>query len=73
MYRISCINGGRWRIVDASDRLVFVGTQLQGEDWLDRQENRRPRPSALSGYLREVVEACVRPLGRFVRTLPARG
>jgi hypothetical protein len=73
MYRVSCINGGRWRIVDASNRLVFVGTQLQGEDWLDRQENLRLRPSVLSGYLLEIVEALVRPLGRLVRTLPARG
>jgi hypothetical protein len=73
MYRVLCIRGGRWRIVDASDRLVFVGTQLQGEDWLDRQENLRRRPSALSGFLWEVVEAWVRPLGRLVGTLPARG
>ena len=73
MYRVSCISGGRWRIVDGSDRLVFVGTQLQGEDWLDRQENLRPRPSALSGFLREIGEALVRPLGRFVVALPARG
>ena len=73
MYRVSCINGSRWRIVDASDRLVFVGTQLQGEDWLDRQENLLLRPSPLSDYLLGLVEAWVRPLGRLLKTLPARG
>lgn len=72
MYRVSCIDGDRWRILDAGNRLVFVGTRQQGEDWLDFQENARPRPSAFKAQLRGLVEAWVRPLGRLVTGTPVR-
>lgn len=73
MYRILSIDGDRWRIVDAANRLVFVGSQRQGEDWLDRQENLQPRPWFFSELLQGIAEPWVRSLGRLMRTAPVRG
>jgi hypothetical protein len=72
MYRVSSIDGDRWRIVDACGRLVFVGTQLQGEEWLDRQENLRPRQSALGAFLSGVVDDRLRSLATLMGRNNAR-
>lgn len=50
MYRISDASGSQWAVVDETDRVWFVGTPRECEDWLDLQENlkrqNQPRPAS---------------------------
>jgi len=65
-YRVQCVDGNRWRIVDRSEKLVFVGTKEQGEDWLDRQENLVPRPSIAGAWSARLLQALSQPLARLL-------
>jgi hypothetical protein len=65
MHKIQSIEGNRWRIVDGSNRLVFVGDRAQAEDWLDWQENAEPHPSAFAIWLHGLVEFTARPLAHL--------
>jgi hypothetical protein len=62
MYSVSSIEGTRWRIIDGSQRLVFVGTKQQAEDWLDARDNMASRPSTLAKWLHGLMETSGRPL-----------
>ena len=66
-YTIQSIEGNRWRIVDGSNRLVFVGDKSQAEAWLDWQDNARSGPSALAVWLHGVAELTARPLAHIWR------
>jgi hypothetical protein len=72
MYNIQSIHGNRWRIVDGSNRLVYVGNKQQAEEWLDWQDNAHPGPSALSVWLRGIVETTARPLALLWRRSQVR-
>jgi hypothetical protein len=73
MYRIEYVNdGNRWMIVDVKDRVVFIGTMQQAEDWLDSQENLNRRPSQVGAWLRRVFRGWTRPVDRAVGTLHSR-
>jgi len=67
MYTIQSIEGNRWRIVDGSSRLVFVGDKAQAEAWLDWQENVRPRPSIIAAFVRALTASTARPLAQLWR------
>jgi hypothetical protein len=64
MYRIHSVQGDQWTIVDEGGQPVFVGTKRQCEDWLDLQENIRPRPSRYKAWIRRLF---ARRTGQSVR------
>jgi hypothetical protein len=72
MYMIHSSNSNRWRIVDRSNRLVFVGDKQQAEEWLDWQDNAQPHPSALGDWFRGIVESTARPFAHLWRRSQAR-
>jgi hypothetical protein len=51
-YRIDFLSGDQWKITNDRDQVVFVGTKLKCEDWLDCQENAQPRPSFVKAWIR---------------------
>jgi hypothetical protein len=46
------VSGDQWKITNDRDQVVFVGTKLKCEDWLDCQENSQPRPSFVKSWIR---------------------
>jgi hypothetical protein len=73
MYRIEYASGGkRWMVIDVKDRVVFIGTMQQAEDWLDSQENLKRQPSIVGAWLRRVFQGWTRPADRAVGTLHSR-
>jgi hypothetical protein len=73
MYRIECVSGGdRWMVVDVKDRVVFIGTMQQTEDWLDSQENLNRGPSRAGAWFRRVFQAWTRPVDRAIGSFHSR-
>jgi hypothetical protein len=54
-YRIHSVSDDQWKITDDRDQVVFIGTKPQCEDWLDCQENARPRPSFVKAWIRALL------------------
>lgn len=50
MYRINSIRDGEWEIIDATGRIVFIGTPDECEEVLDYRENLTSKQSALSTW-----------------------
>lgn len=66
MYRIETVSdGNRWMVIDAQDRVVFVGTMQQAEDWLDCDENVNRGPGKLGAWAHRTIEAWGRPVDRL--------
>jgi hypothetical protein len=73
MYRIEYVNdGNRWMIVDVKDRVMFIGTMQQAEDWLDSQENLNRQPTQVGAWLRRIFQGWTRRVDRAVGTLHSR-
>jgi hypothetical protein len=66
MYRIASAAGSQWAIVDETDRVWFVGTPRECEDWLDLQENLQ-RQQQKRAHWRRFISS----LMRFFRRDPA--
>jgi hypothetical protein len=65
MYRVQLTADDRWEIVDSQDRLVFVGTKQEAEDWLDYRDNALPRTVSGGAWLHAFFQALRRLLCRF--------
>jgi hypothetical protein len=73
MYRMEYVNdGNKWMIVDVQDRVVFIGSMQQAEDWLDSQENLNRRPSQAGAWVRRVFQGWTRPVGRAIGSIHSR-
>jgi hypothetical protein len=80
MYRIEFVSvGKRWMVVDGDDRVAFIGTMQQAEDWLDSQENLNRRPFHAGAWFRGLFQSWTRPVDRlagaclrFFRARPVR-
>jgi hypothetical protein len=59
MFRVEYVP--EWKIVDENDKVVFVGTMRQAEDWLDFRENAQRQTLSTGVWLRNLV-ATGRPL-----------
>jgi len=69
MYRIEYVSSSnRWMVVDGNDRVVFIGTMQQAEDWLDSRENLNRRPFDVGVWFRGVIQSWVRPVDRLAGT-----
>jgi len=51
--------------VDSQDRLVFVGTKQQAEDWLDYQDNAAPHSANRGAWARGLFQSLHRFVGRL--------
>ena len=65
MYRVQSITNDRWEIADSQDRLVFVGTKRQAEEWLDYQDNAVPQPAHRGAWARALFQSLRRFVGRL--------
>ena len=61
MHCIHSVSGDLWTIVNERDELVFQGTKQRCEDWLDDKDNARPRPSAVTAWIRWLIAAWLAP------------
>jgi hypothetical protein len=65
MYRVQLTTDDRWEIVDSKDRLVFVGTKQEAENWLDYQDNALPRAAVRGARVHALFQALRRVICRF--------
>jgi hypothetical protein len=65
MHRVQLTADDRWEIVDSQDRLVFVGTKREAEDWLDYRDNALPRTVRGGAWFHAFFRALRRVFCRF--------
>ena len=57
VFRVEFVSGDQWKVIDAHDESVFVGTMREVEDWLDYHDNLRPRSVSPGVWLQNFVDA----------------
>jgi hypothetical protein len=64
MFGVEYVFDDQWKIIDENDKVVFVGTIRQAEDWLDFRENAKRQTVSIGVWLRNRVATVRRLLAR---------
>ena len=72
MFRVEPTQEDQWKVVDENDKVAFIGTMREAEEWLDFQDNAPRAAAPASNWLRNAVNALHQPLAKLIAICRAR-